>query len=146
MDYREQERLRASLHQMSQQEKGWRMKAVHWYVIIGLLTVMLVAGGMVGLPLYAVWQQGLSGKAALKKAEQERQILVQQAQAERDAAGLRAEAINIVGEAAKKYPEYRYQEFLGAFAEALQNGDIDKLIFVPTEANIPITEATRSVE
>ncbi|MCK5292503.1 MAG: hypothetical protein KAR39_10875 [Thermoplasmata archaeon] len=121
------------------------MKPLHW-VSIGVSIVLLILISMAGLPLYNVWQQGLSGKAALKRATQERQILVEQAQAERDSASLRAEAINIVGKAAQEYPEYRYQEFLGAFAEALQNGDIDKLIFVPTEAQIPITEATRSIK
>lgn len=34
---------------------------------------------------------------------------------------------------------------MGAFAEALQSDSIDKIIFVPTEANIPIVEAGRSV-
>ena len=48
--------------------------------------------------------------------------------------------------AAKDFPEYRMQEFLGAFGEALQSDNIDKIIFVPTEANIPVTEAGRSVE
>ncbi len=30
---------------------------------------------------------------------------------------------------------------MGAFAEALQSEKIDQIIYVPTEANIPITEA-----
>jgi hypothetical protein len=122
------------------------MKVKHWWIAGILSGILLIIICMVVFPLYAVWQQGLAGKAALKKAEQERQILVQQAQAELDASGLRAQAIQVVGQAAKDFPEYRYQEFLGAFAEALQNGGIDKLIFVPTEAQIPITEATRSIE
>ena len=104
----------------------------------------LVTSLMFGLPVYRVWQQGLTGEAALARAEQERQILVEQAQAERDAAQLRAEAIAIVGQAAQDFPEYRHQEFIGAFGEALQNGSISKLVFVPTEANIPIVEAGRT--
>jgi regulator of protease activity HflC (stomatin/prohibitin superfamily) len=117
----------------------------NWIVSVLAGTLFLVFSGMAGCPIYNVWQQGLAGKASLERAEQERQIQVMQAQAERDSASLRSEAIKIVGQAAKDFPEYRYQEFLGAFAEALQNGDIDKLIFVPTEANIPITEAGRSI-
>ena len=96
---------------------------------------------MFGIPIYSVWQQGLSGKADLEKATQQRKILVQQAEAERDAAKARAEAIAIVGKAAKQYPEYRHQEFMGAFAEALSNEGIQKIIFVPTEANIPIVQS-----
>lgn len=87
----------------------------------------------------------LLGEAELKRAEQNRQIQVQQATAERDSASLRAEAIKIVGQAAKDFPEYRYQEFLGAFAEALKDGKINQVIYVPTEANVPLMEAGRSV-
>lgn len=116
-------------------------------VAISLLVfVLFVIGLMIGLPQYSVWQQGLSGEAMLARAEQTRRVAVLQATAERDAAVFRAEAIEIVGQAAKDYPEYRYQEFLGAFGEALQNDNIDKIVFIPTEANIPITEAGRSVE
>jgi uncharacterized membrane-anchored protein YhcB (DUF1043 family) len=110
-----------------------------------ILLIALIGGLMVGLPQYKVWQQGLAGEANLKRAEQEKQIMITTAQAEVDAAKHRAEAIEIMGEAAKKYPEYRLQEFMAAFAEALQNDSIDKIVFVPTEANIPITEATRTV-
>ena len=44
---------------------------------------------------------------------------------------------------AKDFPEYRTQEFIGAFADALREGKITQIMYVPTEANIPITEATR---
>jgi hypothetical protein len=49
----------------------------------------------------------------------------------------------LIGEAAKKYPEYRTQEFIGAFAEAIKDGKIDQIIYVPTEAGIPIVESGR---
>lgn len=105
-----------------------------------LLLIVLPFGG----PLYNVWNMGKLGEAKLKQAEQEKQILIEQAKAEVEAAKLRAEAIEIVGESAQKYPEYRLQEFLGAFGEALNNGEVDQIIYVPTEANIPIMEAGRA--
>lgn len=113
--------------------------------IIGVLAVFLFLLGfsLWFFPVYSVWKQGLKGEGILARAEQERRVLVEQAQAELDSASLRAEAIQIVGEAAQKYPEYRMQEFIGAFGEALQNGNIQKIIYVPTEANIPIIEAGR---
>ncbi len=37
------------------------------------------------------------------------------------------------------------QQFIGAFGEAVQNGNIEKLVFVPTDANIPIVEAGLTV-
>jgi regulator of protease activity HflC (stomatin/prohibitin superfamily) len=107
--------------------------------ILGLAGFVLSL--MFGLPLYSVWQQGLSGEAALHKARQTRQIIIEQARAEKESATFRAEAIRIVGESAQAYPEYRKQEFMGAFAEALQEGNIRQIIYVPTEANLPILEA-----
>lgn len=95
---------------------------------------------------YTVQQEQLVGEAEFVRAEQNRRILVEQARAEKDAALLRAEAIEIVGQAAKDFPEYRYQEFLGAFGEALQSDQVEQIVFIPTEANIPITEAGRTAQ
>lgn len=112
------------------------------WVVIGFVIFMLVY--MILLkPFLRVWQQEQEGKASLARANQERQILVTQAQAEKEAATERAEAIRIIGEAAQKYPEYRQQEFMGAFAEAIQKENIQQIIYVPTEAGVPITEANR---
>jgi regulator of protease activity HflC (stomatin/prohibitin superfamily) len=91
--------------------------------------------------VYNVWAMEQEGKAILMKAEQTRQIQIAQAMAEKDSAVLRAEAIAIIGKAAKEYPEYRQQEYIGAFAEALKEGKMQQIIYVPTEANIPILEA-----
>lgn len=116
------------------------------------LWIALVVGGVIFatffrmyvVPKWRVWQQGLAGEASLKRAEQEKLILIEQAKAEMEAAVHRAKAIEIVGQAAKEFPEYRLQEFMGAFADALQNDSISKIIYVPTEANIPIIEAGRT--
>ena len=107
---------------------------------------LIIVGIMAGIPKYNVYSSRLSGEAALAKADSVKKVLVTQAQAEKDAAVLRADAINIVGQAAKDFPEYREQEFIGAFAEAMQNGAIEKIIYVPTEANIPIIEARQPSE
>jgi hypothetical protein len=110
---------------------------------IAFTAVLLVAAGMYGCPQYAVYEQQLKGRAELARADQNRQILVSQAHAEREAATQRAEAIRIMGQAAKDFPEYRQQEFIGAFGHALQEGRISQIIYVPTEAGIPILEAGR---
>jgi len=110
-----------------------------------IIAVVVIFGLMFGLPVYSVWQQEMSGKARLAEATHSRQILVEQARAEKEAAVLQADAIKIMGEAAQKYPEYRKQEFIGAFGEALKAGTISQIIYVPTEASIPIVEAGRSV-
>lgn len=92
---------------------------------------------------YSVRTAELQGEAQFKQAEQNRQILVEQARAERDAAQLTADAIAIVGQAAKDFPEYRQQEFIRAFGEAVKDHAVNTVIYVPTEGNIPITEAGR---
>lgn len=113
-------------------------------VLITLLLLVAISFAMFVIPLWNVWRMELSGKAQLAKAESTRRTQVIQAQAEKDAAQLRADAIAIVGKAAQAYPEYRQQEFIGAFAEALKEGKINQIMYVPTEANIPITEAGRN--
>jgi len=117
--------------------------------IIALAGMGVIAGWQhvrVYVAEYTVKTEQLTGEAEYVRAEQNRRILVEQARAEKDAAVLRAEAIEIVGQAAKDFPEYRLQEFLGAFGEALQSDAVDKIVFIPTEANIPVTEAGRTAQ
>ncbi len=102
-----------------------------------VMVAVVVVGFAWGIPKYNVWRAGLSGEALLKKAEHEKQVMIETAKAELEAAALQAEAIEIVGEMAKKYPEYRDQQFIAAFGEAINNGSV-KMIFVPTEGNIPL--------
>jgi len=64
------------------------------YVIGTVVSVIVLSVLWMGVhPQYRVWQQGLAGEAALKKAEQTRKIAVEAARAERDSAQLRADAI-----------------------------------------------------
>ncbi len=119
---------------------------------------MLIVGALVGIfwiwPHYTLWSTEMAGKARtvqaehegaarLAQAESEKKIQIEGAKAEVESAKLRAEAIQIVGKASKDFPEYRQQEFIGAFAEALKEGNIKQIIYVPTEANIPIIETSR---
>ena len=82
------------------------MKEVTLSIAVLVILIGLIALGMWGCPTYNVWEQNMKGKAALAKAEQTRQILITQAKAEKDAASQRADAIKIVGQAAKDFPEY----------------------------------------
>lgn len=92
-------------------------------------------------PITGPWVQERQGIANLRQAAQERQILVAEAQGELDAAMNQAEAIKTMGQAARDFPEYRTQMFIEAFAEALANGTISEIVYVPTETSLPITEA-----
>ncbi|BCT88210.1 hypothetical protein KTG68_04095 [Acinetobacter variabilis] len=123
-----------------------RRNALSPFMLLSLLFFLLIVILLLlfGWPHYKVWKQGMDGQAALAEAEQSKMIQVQVAKAELESAKLRAEAIKLVGQAAKDYPEYRKQEFIGAFGEALREGRIQQIIYVPTEANIPIVEAGKS--
>lgn len=109
--------------------------------VLGLAVVIVFAMFLAAFPYYKVWKQEMNGKAALAEAKQSKMIQVEQARAELESAELRAEAIKTIGIAAQAYPEYRQQEFVGAFGDALREGKINQIIYVPTEANVPILEA-----
>jgi predicted aminopeptidase len=112
-------------------------------------TLLLLGGGMWGLPIYGVWQQGLSGQAELAKAEQNRQIKIQEAKAAEDAAKHLASA-----EIARAHGVAAANKIIGDSLQGnesylrylwIQTLDHNKgvVVYVPTEANLPILEASR---
>ncbi|MAE49302.1 membrane protease subunit [Candidatus Pacearchaeota archaeon] len=110
-----------------------------------LIIIILLAFFLWGWPNYKVYAKELSGKAELKEAEWNRQIAIQEAIAQKEAAKLKAEAEviraggiaeanTIIGESiTESYLKYR-------FIEGLNDGNTE-VIYVPTEANLPILEA-----
>lgn len=117
-------------------------------------TVILggIAGGLYGCPKYAVWQQGMRGEAELKRAEQNRKVKVFEAQAELESAKLKAqaeverakgvaEANKIVADGLDGHDEYlRY-----LWIDKVAGSPNREIIYVPTEANVPILESGKSV-
>lgn len=114
-------------------------------LIIGFIIVIIIGGMLFGVPLYKVWARGLEGKAQLKEAEWNRQIAIKEAEAEMEAAKMlkladivRAEG---VAEANKIIADSITEEYLKyKFVEGLNDGNTE-VIYVPTEANLPILEA-----
>lgn len=111
---------------------------------------LFVPSCMYGYPQYRVWEQGLVGKAELNRAEQNRQIKVQEAQAVKDSATLLgeaevaravgvAQANKIIGDSLKGNEAYlRY-----LWITSLDNDKNATIVYIPTEAGIPILEANR---
>ena len=125
------------------------MRTTSLSILGALTTIAVITLGMWGLPQYNVYQQGLSGEAALARAEQDRQILIREAAAKRDSAEMLAEAEVLrargVAEANEIIAEglggpQGYLRYL--WIQALSENDSD-VIYIPTEAGIPIMEATR---
>lgn len=112
-----------------------------------LVVVGLIVGGFRVFPEYRVWSQEMRGKAALAEAQWDRQIRVEEAQAELEAAKLDAqaeaerarglaEANQILGDSLKGNSEYLTYLWLQAIDET-------SVVYVPTEAQLPILEANR---
>lgn len=121
---------------------------VQRYVFRGLIGVaVLTLALMLGLPLYGVWQKGLSGKARLAEAEQSRQIAIEEAKALKESAVFKKDAEIIRAEGVKEANAI-IAEGLGGAEGYLRYLWIDGLteregdtIYVPTEGGLPILEA-----
>lgn len=120
-------------------------------LIVGgvLFLIVLVTLWMWGMPHYHVYSNRLDGEASLAKAESSKQVMVQEAKAKLDSATLLAdadiarakgvaEANRIIGDSLKNNEAYlRY-----LFIEKLDNTQ-NQVIYIPTEANLPILESRR---
>lgn len=117
-----------------------------------ILGVLLLVAVVVGVPLFAwphyrVWERKMQGEAELAQAQQNRQIAISEAEAKKEAATLLAdaeverakgvaEANQIIGSSLDGNEAYLRYLWIDKLSE---NGN--DVIYVPTEAGIPILEA-----
>lgn len=129
--------------------------SIVWIIVIFLiLTIIgLLLGSAFGVAAlyskYQVWSYGLSGEAELRKAEWNRQIAVREAQAKKDSAILLAEAEierakgvaqanKIIGDSLKGNDAYLRYLWIDSLDKTK-----GQIVYIPTEANLPILEARR---
>lgn len=121
-------------------------------LLIAFLAVVLIIGAWglcAGSRVYDVWAQRKEGEAELARAESNRQIKTLEAKATEESAkylsqaeitrarGV-AEANQIIGQSLKENEGYlRY-----LWIQSLNHGQ-STVVYVPTEANLPILEASR---
>lgn len=119
-------------------------------VVLGII-VISSAGGMYGCPQYNIYSSRMAGEAELAQAQYSKQVAVQTAQAKKDSAELEAQTdvirANGVASANKilaeslggpaGYLRWKYIEMLQETAQSPHQS----VIYVPTEATIPILEA-----
>ena len=112
--------------------------------------ILLIVAMALIRPWYNVWSQEMEGKAEFAKAEQNRKIKIEEARANLEAEKLNAqaeierakgaaEAISIEnGSISPTYIQYLWVR---------QQSDLSNktVIYVPTEANLPILESTRAL-
>lgn len=109
--------------------------------------IVIICLGMWGCPKYNVYSQRMEGEAKLAEAESSRQISIREAKSKKESAEflkeaeiIRAEGVAkanaIIGESLKNNEAYlRY-----LWISNLEAGN-KEVIYVPTEAGLPILEA-----
>jgi hypothetical protein len=121
---------------------GW----IFW-IVLALVGVWILWGLVFG-PRWNVWAQHQDGLADLANARNEQQVQVAQAQGRLDAANLNkqaaiveaeavAEQINRIGAGLTQHDLYLKWQWIKMMEERPKNS----VIYVPTEAGLPILEA-----
>ncbi|MGF6963019.1 hypothetical protein OKW43_000024 [Paraburkholderia sp. WC7.3g] len=120
-------------------------------VILLTAVVTILLSGCDMYPPYRVYSQRMEGEAELAKAQYSKQVQVQDAQAKlesaksyADAEVVRAQGVAkanaIIGESLKNNEAYLRYLWINNLKDAEGHGQV---IYVPTEANLPILEASR---
>ena len=130
-------------------------EVVNWIAVISAFVVFILVLTIVLAafpPIYNVWSREMSGKATLREAQWNRQVTIEEAKANLESEKLNAlseierakgvsEANAIIGESLKNNEAYlRY-----LWVKGLTDGS-SEVIYVPTEANLPLLEATRKIQ
>ena len=110
--------------------------------------VVVLVGIFAVIPYYNVWQQEMSGKAEFAKAEQNRKIKIEEAKANLEAEKLNAQAEIERAKGAAEAIKIENGSITPAYIQYLwvrqQSNLNDKtVIYIPTETNLPILEASR---
>ena len=119
-----------------------------------IAVVIVLAIVMIGLPTYNVYSKQMQGKAAYEQAVQDRRIRVLEAQAALDSAQLTAqaevarargtnEANRIMAESLGGPENYLRWSYIHMLEETAGKSGRE-VIYIPTEASMPILEASRS--
>jgi regulator of protease activity HflC (stomatin/prohibitin superfamily) len=119
-----------------------------------IAVVIVVAIALIGLPTYNVYSKQMQGKAAYEEAVQNRRIRVLEAQALLDSAQLTAqaevarargtnEANRIMAESLGGPDNYLRWSYINMLGETAGKPGRE-VIYIPTEATMPILESSRS--
>lgn len=120
-----------------------------YYLLAGITVLFIVICCFVAVPYYNVWQQEMSGKAEFAKAEQNRKIKIEEAKANLEAEKLNAQAEIERAKGAAEAIKIENGSLTPTYIQYLwvrQQGNLnDKtVIYIPTETNLPILEASRT--
>ncbi len=127
------------------------MRVLLSIIAVVVLGVGIIVGICIAIPYYNVWQQEMSGRAELAKAEQNRKIKIEEAKANLEAEKLNAQAEIERAKGAAEAIRIENGSITPTYIQYLwvrQQSDLnDKtVIYVPTEGNLPILESTRMIQ
>lgn len=122
-------------------------------IILGSV-IAIVLWFLIGYPKWRVWSAHQAGLADLATAKNEQQIQVAEAQARLDAAELNKKAaiieaqavavqIKEIGQELTTHDLYLRWQWIKMMEDCHKDNGNIATIYVPTEANIPILEASR---
>lgn len=122
--------------------------------LVILICAILLIFGFIAVwraidPRYDVWSEGLAGKAELARASYNRQVLVQTAEAQEEAAKYTAQADivraqgvaqanQIIGKSLENNKDYLTWKFIDELPS-----NKNQIIYLPANGQIPFTEASR---
>ncbi len=113
-------------------------------IVISILGVLLLS--LAGCPSYNVYRAEMDGRAEMAQAEQNRRIKIEEAKANLEAQKLNAEAEIERAKGMAEAIEIENGKLSETYIHYLWVRNIDKMdgekIYIPTEANMPILEAT----
>lgn len=118
-----------------------------WITVSSLGLIVLVGFAFWGCPQYKVYSARKEGEAVLAHAQSSREVAVAEAKAKMESALLLAQADSIralgvaasnkiIGNSLKDNKEYLHWLWIDQIEKA-------NVVYVPTEANLPIMEANR---
>lgn len=121
------------------------VKTVAW-IIVGI--VLLIVAIAFVRPWYNVWSQEMEGKAEFAKAEQNRKIKIEEAKANLEAEKLNAQAEVERAKGAAEAIRIENGSITPTYIQYLwvrQQSNLSNktVIYIPTEANLPLLEASR---
>ncbi len=122
---------------------------VFWSLFLAVFALGLIVLFFLVAPIYNVWASEQYGRAELAKAEFSKQVAVQEAKAKFESSTLLAnaeierakgvaQANKIIGDSLKGNEDYLRYLYINGITENPSNREI---IYIPTEAGIPILEA-----
>lgn len=116
-------------------------------LVVAAIVVLVVAMAFIR-PWYNVWSQEMEGKAEFAKAEQNRKIKIEEAKANLEAEKLNAQAEIERAKGAAEAIRIENGSITPTYIQYLwvrQQANLSNktVIYVPTETNLPILEASR---